>query len=142
MPVASVTRLRLRSLRYLPAFLYRALMALLQVRRADGCLALTLGRRGEAFWTVTVWRDENAMKTFMLSGAHAKAMPHLVNWCDESSTVRFEWPATVLPGWDEAMRRMADAGRITPIPHPSPAHAAGNALGEEGITITLSGRLH
>jgi heme-degrading monooxygenase HmoA len=138
MNIVSVTRLRLRSIRFLPAFLYRALRAAIQVRRADGCLAFTAGRRGEAFWTITVWRNEAALQAFVLSGAHRIAMRYLVKWCDESSTARFEWGSALAPDWTEAVRRMASVGRVTPIPHASPAHKAGNALGEEATKTTLN----
>ncbi len=137
MAIASVTRVRLRSNWYTLPFVFHALMSVLQARSASGCFAATATRRGQAFWTVTVWRDVEALRAFMMSGAHRKAMPHLVNWCDEASTARFEWTSELPPTWEDAEWRMAKEGRISPVKHPSPAHAGGNSLGEEGVTSTL-----
>lgn len=38
MPLASITCLRVRSIRYVPEFLWRALASVRQARRLDGCL--------------------------------------------------------------------------------------------------------
>jgi hypothetical protein len=137
MAIASVTRLKLRSNRFMLPFLWHAVTSMFQAKRADGCLAATAGRRGEGFWTITVWRDADALKAFMLRGPHRKAMPHLVEWCDEAATARFAWNSHTLPSWDEAEWRMASEGRLSPVKHPSPAHAGGNTLGGDGLKATL-----
>jgi hypothetical protein len=128
MLTVSVTRLRLRSAWYFPAFLWYAISSQRQSQRADGCLGAKVRKSGGAFWTVTVWRDVAAMRAFMLSGAHRKAMPHLVNWCDEAATARFDWTQPELPSWVEAERQMAANGKTSPVKHPSPAHAAGQTM--------------
>jgi len=129
MPSVSVTRLRLRSAWFLPLFFVHAVAADRQVKRADGCLASALRRADGAFWTLSLWRDTAAMRAYMLSGAHRKAMPHLVNWCDEAATARFDWEGSTLPSWEEAERHLAAHGKTSPVKHPSPAHAAGQTLG-------------
>jgi len=133
MPSVSVTRLRLRSAWFLPGFIIHTVPSGAQSKRAEGCLDVKL-RRGPdgSFWTMTLWRDVEAMRAFMLSGAHRKAMPNLVKWCDEAATTRFEWNEDKLPGWDEAERRLAATGKMSPVKHPSPAQAAGKPLGEAG----------
>ena len=81
MPVASVTRLRPRALRFVPLLVWRAFRSLRQARRSDGCLAAdvrTLGAR--VFWTRTLWRDPKAMHDFIVGGAHRAAMRRLPNW--------------------------------------------------------------
>jgi hypothetical protein len=132
MATVSVTRLRLRSAWLLPAFLWHAVPSNAQSRKADGNLGVALRRVGLNFWTLTMWRDVEAMRAFMLSGAHRKAMPHLVKWCDEAAITRFEWNENALPSWDEAARRLAANGKLSPVKHPSPAQAAGKPLGEAG----------
>jgi len=137
MAVVSVTRLRLRSGWFMPAFVFYSLKVAFQSKRAEGCLGTALRKHGGAFWTVTLWRDEAAMRAFMLSGAHRKAMPHLVNWCDEAATARYDATTETLPCWEDAEARMHHTGRVSPVKHPSSAHHAGKTLGEHGPTATL-----
>jgi hypothetical protein len=125
----SVTRLRLRSAWYFPAFVWHTIASNRQAKRADGCLGVNLRRAGGAYWTLTLWRDVAAMRAFILSGSHRTAMPHLVNWCDEAAMARFDWAGDTLPSWDEAERQMSVNGKTSPVKHPSPAHAAGLTLG-------------
>ncbi|MSO96819.1 MAG: DUF3291 domain-containing protein [Rhodospirillaceae bacterium] len=129
MPTVSVTRLRLRSAWYAPAFLWYSVTSIQQAKRAEGNLGAFVRQSNGAYWTLTMWRDVAAMRAFMLSGAHRKAMPHLVNWCDEAATARFDWTGDSLPSWNEAERQLATHGKTSPVKHPSPAHAAGKTLG-------------
>ncbi|MEN3952448.1 antibiotic biosynthesis monooxygenase [Iodidimonas sp. SYSU 1G8] len=121
----SVTRLRIRSWRAMPAFAWHVLRVVRQARTAPGSIEVELladARR--TFWTCSVWRGEAAMRDFMLSGAHRAVMPRLAGWCDEASVVHWAQIASELPGWDEIWRRMAEQGRPSPVDHPSPAHLA------------------
>jgi len=69
MPFVSITRLRVRAWRYLPAFLIRSFRVARQARRATGNLGVCVLRDANlAFWTRTVWSDEAAMRSFMLRG--------------------------------------------------------------------------
>ena len=121
----SVTRLRLRSARYLLPFYWHSLRSALQVRRAPGFLGGQLaGERGNAYWTVTAWRDEAAMRAYRTAGAHFRAMPKLLGWCDEASVVHWQQDSPRLPDMPEARRRMVAEGRVSKVHHPSPAHAA------------------
>ena len=126
MALISVTRLRLRSPRFLPAFAWHTFASARQVRRAPGFLGGWLA--GEAglggSWTITAWRDEAAMRAFRSAGAHMKAMPKLLHWCDEASVLHWEQETAMLPEMPEARRRMVAEGRISKVLHPSPTHAA------------------
>jgi heme-degrading monooxygenase HmoA len=86
MPFVSITRLRVRSWRYLPGFFVAALRSRWQARNASGNLAVSVLRETDnTFWTRSLWVDEAAMKAFMASGAHRAIMPRLLEWCDEAS---------------------------------------------------------
>jgi hypothetical protein len=122
MPVVSITRLRVRALRYLPAFLLGAYRSVRQARRASGNIAAAvLADRDFAFWTSTVWTDDTAVRSFMLSGAHRRIMPRLLDWCDEASLAHWTQDTAEPPSWFEAHRRMQAEGRRSKVRHPSAA---------------------
>jgi hypothetical protein len=123
--IVSVTRLRVRSLRYLPAFLWNTFFADRQVARSDGFLGgrLLVDRR-HTYWTLTLWKSEQAMKAFRGSGAHAKVMPKLAEWCDEAAYMHWSTESVVVPSWKEAYERLVSEGRLSRVNHPSPDHEA------------------
>lgn len=122
--LVSVTRFRLRSLRFAPFFILHANRTIAQIRRADGFVAGAVQRdAGLAFWTLTVWRDEYAMRAYGASGAHRKAVPHLADWADEASVVHWAQPGSELPEWPEAIHRLRQEGRPLTIRHPARTHA-------------------
>jgi hypothetical protein len=127
MPIAAVTRLRLRSRVFAPHLFWNAFRSLRQARRSDGCLAAdvrTIAAR--VFWTRTLWRDAEALRDFMSSGAHRAVMPRLQHWCDEAAVVH--WERDALPDWGEAEAQMRSSGRVSRVRHPSPAHARGETV--------------
>jgi len=125
MPLVSITRLRVRSWKYLPAFFVATARSVFQARRAKGNLAISMLREARnTFWTRSLWTDEAAMLTFMTSGAHRTIMPNLLEWCDEASVARWVQDSVEKPGWDEVHRRMQSEGRPSKVNHPSAAHRA------------------
>ena len=120
----SLTRLRVRSFRFVPLFVLHTLRSLRQVRKAAGFQhGALLADRGWTFWTMTAWDTPESMRQFMTTGSHKRAMPHLLHWCDEASVVHWNQPETTLPSWTEADKRMRETGRISKVLHPSPQHA-------------------
>ncbi len=125
MALISVTRLRVRSLRYMPGFLYYALRSSNQARRAHGNLGIgLLNDAHRTFWTRTAWKDEASMRAFMTAKPHLQAMARLMNWCDEASVVHWEQDSSDLPGWLEAHTQMMERGRRSKVRHPSANHQA------------------
>lgn len=125
MPVISVTRLRVWSWRFLPAFIFASMRIGKQARTAKGNLgAKVLRDRRNAFWTCTCWESEAAMKSFMLASPHGPAMRKLLEWCDEASLVHWTQEDSELPSWTEAHRRMLRGGRTSKVNHPSDAQKA------------------
>ncbi len=125
MPLVSITRLRVRSLRFLLAFIWYSLRSARQASRAPGNLATQiLKERKRAFWTATAWTDESAMKNFMLASPHRVAMRKLLEWCDEAALVHWVQGTKDLPDWKEAQRRLQAEGRRSKVNHPSPGQIA------------------
>jgi heme-degrading monooxygenase HmoA len=121
----SVTRLRVRSIFYLPQFIVQALRSSRQAERAPGFLVGALMREpGNVFWTITVWQDDAAMNSYRTQGVHRSVMPRLLNWCDEASIAHWTQDTAEVPSWQEAHRRMVEQGRPSKVNHPSPAHLA------------------
>lgn len=121
---ASVTRLRVRSFRFLPSFLWRTFFSQRQVEREPGFVGgrLLIDARW-TFWTLTVWESEQAMKQFRGSGAHAKVMPRLAKWCDEAAYAHWTEDGESIPTWDQAHQHLASEGRLSPVEHPSKSHS-------------------
>jgi len=125
MPLVSITRLRLPSWLFLLMFAWYTLRSSRQVARAEGNLGLKLLRdRCNTFWTSTLWTGEAAMKMFMTSGAHGKAMRKLAAWCDEAAVAHWTQDSAELPTWREAYHRLQRDGRRSKVNRPSAGHRA------------------
>ena len=125
MPFVSITRLRVRSWFYLPAFFIQALRSARQAARADGNLSVKLLRdRRKTFWTATTWSSEAAMRAFMRANPHGPAMRRLPEWCDEAALVHWTQDGLEIPSWEEAHRRIQQEGRPSRVTHPSAAQTA------------------
>jgi hypothetical protein len=125
MAFVSLTRLRVRSALRLPQFYWHSFRSMRQARRARGFLGgRVLGEADRTFWTVTAWESAEAMREYRNADAHGRAMPKLLEWCDEASVAHWEQEGAELPTWHEAHARMAAEGRPSKVRHPSPAHEA------------------
>ena len=123
MALISLTRLRLRSSRFLPGFVWHTLRSAWQVRRAPGFRGMRLlADRRLTFWTATAWDDLAAMKAYRSAGAHRSAMRFLAAWCDEASVTRWVGPAGSMDDWQSAHARMVADGEPSRVLHPSPDH--------------------
>jgi len=110
--------------RFLPLFAWHALRSNRQVQRAQGFLhGGLLPDRERTYWTMTAWESQEAMRQYMLNGDHKRAMPHLMEWCDEASVAHWEQEDAALPSWEEADRRMRASGRASKVRHPSDEQA-------------------
>jgi len=133
----SLTRLRIRSVRFLPLFVVHMLATVRQVKRAEGFRrGSLLADKHWTFWTLTAWESQESMRRYMTGGAHKKAMPRLLDWCDEASVAHWTQPEEDLPAWVEADRRMRETGRASKVRHPSPRHAG---LAYDAPRVTASG---
>jgi hypothetical protein len=126
MPLVAVTRLRIRSYRFLVPFAWHAWRSFRQAKHAAGSLGVkTRTAEGLAFWTMTAWQDEAAMHAYRIARPHRDAMPKLLEWCDEAAVAHWNQEFAELPGWETAERRLAESGRLSKVNHPSVDQQAG-----------------
>lgn len=126
MPLVSVTRLRLRSLRFLPIFIWHAQRSQRQAKGADGNNGVfTRKTRGLTFWTLSLWCDEQAMAAYRAASPHREAMSQLAHWCDEAAIAHWNQENETLPTWDAAAARLTSSGRLSRVAYPSAEQQAG-----------------
>lgn len=130
MPLVSITRLHLRGYRHLFAFAWWSRKSALQAQRSPGFLGghLYAAPMRCTFWTVTVWANEDAMRSFRAAGDHRVVMPKLQDWCDEAAVGHWEQPDAAVPAADEVLRRMQTIGRASRLRYPSAAHSEGKTV--------------
>lgn len=138
MPTVVVTRLRLRSRRFLPQFACYAWASVQQARRSPGFLKGQLFRgsdrplvcdllygRHPSYWTMTMWEDREAVLGFRDRGPHRDVMSKSPKWVQEASVVNWRQQEERLPSPREARKRMLQDGRLMSSDNPSEAHASG-----------------
>jgi hypothetical protein len=126
MPLMAVTRLRIRSYRFLVPFAWQAWRSFRQAKQAPGGFGVKVrAAEGLAFWTLTAWQDEAAMHAYRSARPHRDAMPKLLEWCDEAAVAHWHQASAEFPGWDTAERRLAESGRVSTVNHPSADQQAG-----------------
>jgi hypothetical protein len=122
----SVTRLHVRKWRFLPSFAIYAYRSRRQAQIEVGFLGGRLATELPfGFWTITVWADEQAMRRFRNTADHLKAMPRLLDWCDEASYAHWQQEDSSVPSATVAFKRLRDTGKLSKVRYPSAAHANG-----------------
>lgn len=94
----SITGLRLKSPFHAPLFWWHAVRSMMQAQRAPGNLRAEARMINGVQHTLTVWTDKAAMRRYMLSGAHARAM-RVFPIVATGSTFGFE--AEAAPDWSD-----------------------------------------
>src|SRR5687768_4222159 len=125
MAFISITRLKVKSLFYLPKFMMANEASVRALVKIKGFLkGKELIDKNLTFWTLTMWDNDTSMKEFRNSAPHRKAMQNLPAWCNEASY--FHWTQTDpdLPGWHVASERLISEGKLTKVRNPTPRHLA------------------
>ncbi|OYY91796.1 MAG: hypothetical protein B7Y45_02195 [Sphingomonas sp. 28-66-16] len=100
MVYVSITGLTLKGPFAAPRFWWHALRSMAQAQAAPGNILATARSVDGVQHTLSIWQNRAAMRRFMISGAHARAMrafPAIAS----GSTYGFD--AEAAPGWDEAL---------------------------------------
>lgn len=126
MAVISITRLHVRSWRFLPDLVLHSARITRQTRVAPGNLGMeTLRESGMTFWIKSAWRDEASLSAFRNASAWKALMQQLERLCDEAATLQWEQETPRMPFWEDIGRRMQREGQLIPVKHPSEAQGAG-----------------
>lgn len=123
----SITRQHLRRRRLFPAFVWHTWHSLRQLRSAPGLLSgwLAGGPGAVGHWTITLWTGVDALRAYRGAGAHAAAMPHLRDWCDEAAVAHWTKERAAPPSLAAVAAGLRSHGRTSPLRRPSAAHARG-----------------
>ena len=74
MVYVSITGLKLKSARHAPAFWWHAIQSMRQAQSAPGLISADSRRINGVHHTLTVWKSEAAMRTYLGASAHLAAM--------------------------------------------------------------------
>ncbi|MER6418969.1 DUF3291 domain-containing protein [Streptomyces sp. NPDC001137] len=110
-PLVMASRLELRSLLGVPRFFLLSLVIFQQVRSSPGLLGASLKAEPlkRTFWTLSAWRDQEALNTFSATDPHARSVRGLRPGMKGSVFVFWNTERDQLPiTWDEAQRRLAE----------------------------------
>jgi quinol monooxygenase YgiN len=107
--VALLSYLPLKSFwRVVPFFVY-TVGVVRQLDATDGLLGYSLLARplSKRFWTLSVWKNEDALRAFVQLPPHVRIMAALAPHMDKTSFVRWTVKGSDLPlRWDDALRRL------------------------------------
>lgn len=104
----SITGLRLKNRGYMLRFWWHAIRSMVQARKAPGNLSAETRTIDGVHHTLSVWVDEQAMRTFLVSGAHLGAMKAF-SAIATGRTLGFT--ADRQPDWETAHRRWLSQAR-------------------------------
>jgi hypothetical protein len=115
MPILAMTRLRLKSYRVLPRFLWVNEQAIAQLRTAPGFLrGKLLGEPNLAMWTATLWDSQESLRAFYLTGVHKRLMPELAGFACEAISGHIAFDLAELPPWAVIHEELCRMGRLSP----------------------------
>jgi hypothetical protein len=105
------SRFEVHSLKDVPRFLLKALVAWRQVRSAPGALGASLQAQPfkRTFYTLSAWVDRKSLYEYSRTQPHRGVMEGLRSTMRESTFTFWQIPVEQLPvKWDDAKRRLAE----------------------------------
>lgn len=111
--VTMASRLELRRLRDVPAFLIAALRLRRRFADVDGGVRLDLEARPlrRTFFTLSTWRDRDALDAYTADPLHRDVMRTFRSRMAGSAFVTWDHDGSSLPGWTDARSRLDHADR-------------------------------
>lgn len=103
------SHLPLKRLSSTPRFFRAVLAVRKQLAKAEGLVGYTLRAKPLArdYWTLSVWKDEPALREFMRTSPHAQIMGSLRPFMGPTTFVQWEMGASEgRPGWGTAKQRL------------------------------------
>ncbi|MGH9993566.1 MAG: hypothetical protein ACREAZ_13220, partial [Nitrososphaera sp.] len=105
--IHSATFLPLRSWRYMIPFQLMTSKVLKQARQSNGMVdyAVKADFSRKYFWTLSIWKDRDSMKTFVMAEPHATSVKKFSEWAGDGSAF-VEWTSSSGSiDWIEAMKK-------------------------------------
>ena len=106
--VALLSYLPLKRALRIPWFLLYTVRIIGQLRRSRGLLGYSLHAKlgAKSFWTLSVWEDEAALRSFVHAQPHARTMAALAQHMGGTRFVRWTLKGSELPvSWEDALKR-------------------------------------
>jgi quinol monooxygenase YgiN len=100
--------LPLKSYWRIPIFFFYTAQVVKQLASAEGMLGYSVLARplSKRFWTLSAWKDEAALRTFVQYPPHVRIMTALASHMGDTKFVRWKVKGSDLPlRWDDALRR-------------------------------------
>ena len=94
----SITGLKISWRRYIPLFWWHAIGSMIQAKASVGNLRTEARKINGIHHTLSVWTDENAMRAFLTTGNHLKAMK---DFSRIATGKTFSFYTETIPSWDE-----------------------------------------
>ena len=110
--VALLSYLPLKSYWRIPIFFFYTTQVMKQLAPADGVLGYSVLAHplSKQFWTLSAWKDEAALRTFVHYPPHVRIMTALTPHMGETKFVRWIVKGSELPlSWDDALSRFSSS---------------------------------
>lgn len=104
--IISLTVFKVRSLWYLPRFLWHASRSGRQIQQSPGMMHYSIKAdfRQLTFWTLSAWEGEPDLKRYVWNAAHWKAMKATQSMVDTMGSYRYL--SNQIPDWEEAVETL------------------------------------
>jgi Domain of unknown function (DUF3291) len=102
------TFLPLKGWRYMIPFQLMTSKVLKQAKQSHGIVdyAVKANFPKKHFWTLSIWKDRDSMRHFVMAEPHATAMKKFEEWAGDGSAF-VEWTSSsISTDWEVAMRRL------------------------------------
>ena len=106
--IHAATFLPLKGWRYMIPFQLISSKVIKQARQSRGMVdyAVKADFPKKHFWTLSIWKDRESMRQFVMAEPHVTAMKKFEEWSGEGSAFADWISSSSSIDWEEAMRRL------------------------------------